>query len=59
MEHLRDALRIINSEMRNQYVLTYYTDTPPTAGDPPKVRLEVEKPKNFVVKVVFGQDQVY
>ena len=59
MEHLRDAFRIINSEMRNQYVLTYYTDSPPTAGDPPKVRLEVEKRKNFVVKVVFGQDQVY
>ena len=59
MDHLQQALRVINSEMRNQYVLTYYTDEPPKPGDPPEVRLEVEKRKNFVVKVVFGQDHVY
>ena len=58
-EQISRAFRLINAELRNQYVLTYYTDSPPEAGEPPRVEVEVPGRKGFRAKVVFGADQVY
>lgn len=59
MEQVTHALTLINADMRNQYVLTYYTDTPPTPGKPPEVRVDVAGRKGLQVKVVLGADQIY
>jgi Ca-activated chloride channel family protein len=58
-EQMLRAFAQINAEMRNQYVLTYYTETPPEPGRPPDVRLLVGKGKGFVVKTVLGADHIY
>ena len=58
-EQVRQAFAQISAEMRNQYVLTYYTDTPPQAGKPPEVIVLVEGMKGLVPKVTFGADQIY
>ena len=58
-EQISRAFELINAELRNQYVLTYYTDTPPDPGRPPKVRIEAPGFKGLKAKVVFGTDQVY
>jgi VWFA-related protein len=58
-EQISRAFSLINAELRNQYVLTYYTDTPPAPGKPPKVRIEAPDHKGLRAKVVFGTDQIY
>ncbi len=58
-EHLRRAFDQIHSELRNQYVLTYYTDQPPEAGEPPQVEVEVPGMKGLDVRTVFAADQVH
>jgi hypothetical protein len=58
-DQVSNALSLINADMRNQYVLTYYTDTPPEPGKPPEVRVDVAGRKGVQVKVVFGTDQIY
>jgi Ca-activated chloride channel family protein len=59
LEQVTRAFALINAELRNQYVLTYYTDTPPQPGSPPLVRIEASGQKGLRAKVVFGADQVY
>ncbi len=59
MEQVIAAFRLVNAELRNQYVLTYYTDAPPEPGQPPRVELQVPGHKGLKAKVVFGSDQVY
>jgi VWFA-related protein len=59
LDQVTNALSLINADMRNQYVLTYYTDTPPEPGKPPEVRVDVAGRKGVQVKVVFGADQIY
>jgi VWFA-related protein len=59
VDHMLRAFGQINAEMRNQYVLTYYTDSPPKPGDPPDVKVSVPGKKGLKVTVVFGADQVY
>ena len=56
---LERAFAQINAELRHQYVLTYYTDSPPTPGAPPRVELDVPGHKGLKAKVVFGADQIY
>lgn len=58
-ETLGHAFSQINLEMRNQYILTYYTDDPPAAGDPPKVTVSVPDMKGIKVKALLGADQIY
>ena len=58
-EQIDRAFTLINAELRNQYVLTYYTDTPPEPGRPPKVEVEAPGHKGLEAKVVFGTDQIY
>ncbi len=58
-DQMRQALALINAEMRNQYVLTYYTDTPPEPGKPPAVSVTVEGMKDLQVRTVLGADQIY
>jgi VWFA-related protein len=58
-EHLQRAFAQIRSELRNQYVLTYYTDQPPAAGEPPIVQVEVPGMKGLDVRTVFAADQIY
>ncbi len=58
-KQITEAFRHINAELRSQYVLTFYTDSPPSAGDPPEVRLTVPNRKQFEVKTVLGTDQIY
>ncbi len=59
LEQMRRALALINAEMRNQYVLTYYTDRPPEPGAPPRVTVEVDGMKDLQVRTVLGADQIY
>jgi Ca-activated chloride channel family protein len=59
LDQLRAALAQINAEMRNQYLLTYYTDTPPEPGVPPAVAVEVDGLRGLEVRAVLGADQVY
>jgi len=58
-ETLGHAFSQINLEMRNQYILTYYTDDPPTPGDPPEVKVTVPGMKGIKVKALLGADQIY
>ena len=58
-EQIGRAFELINAELRNQYVLTYYTDTPPRPGRPPRVTIEAPGFTGLRAKVVFGTDQVY
>lgn len=56
LEHIHRAFTQINLDLRNQYVLTYYTDTPPAPGAPPEVLVDVPDLKKLKVKAVFGAD---
>ena len=58
VEHIKRAFSQINLDLRNQYVLTYYTDEPPKPGKPPEVRVEVPEFKGLKVKAVFGADTI-
>lgn len=58
-DQIHRAFEVINAELRNQYVLTYYTDTPPEPGRPPRVEIEAPGFQGLQAKVVFGADQVY
>ena len=58
-DQLDRAFTLINAELRNQYVLTYYTDTPPEPGRPPAIEIDAPGHKGLRAKVVFGGDQVY
>ena len=58
-EQMARAFALINAELRNQYVLTYYTDKPPEPGRPPRVTIEAPGHKGLKAKVVFGADQIY
>ena len=58
-EQIARAFTLINAELRNQYVLTYYTDTPPEPGRPPRVEIDAPGHKGLRAKVVFGEDQIY
>lgn len=46
----------INLELRNQYVMTFYTDRVPSQKDRPQVK--VVGRKGLKVRTVFGEDQV-
>ncbi len=59
LEQIARAFTLINAELRNQYVLTYYTDTPPEPGSPPEVSIEAPGHEGLRAKVVFGADQIY
>lgn len=59
LDQMRQALAQINAEMRNQYVLTYYTDTPPEPGKPPQVKVRVDGMKGLKARAVLGADQIY
>ncbi len=59
LEQISRAFTLINAELRNQYVLTYYTDSPPQPGKPPKVTVEAPGHKGLRAKVVLGSDQIY
>ena len=56
---VEQALAQINAEMGNQYVLTYYTETPPEPGRPPQVIVAVDGMKGLRARAVFGADQIY
>jgi len=58
-EQLTRAFAQINSDLRNQYVLTYYTDKPPKPGEPPEVKIELEGFKNLEITTLLGADQIY
>lgn len=58
-KQISESFRHINAELRSQYVVTFYTDSPPEAGEPPLVRLTVPNRKQFGVKTVLGTDQIY
>jgi hypothetical protein len=59
LEQIDRAFTLINAELRNQYVLTYYTDTPPEPGRPPRVDVVAPAQKGLRAKVVFGEDQIH
>jgi Ca-activated chloride channel family protein len=59
LEQISRAFAAINAELRNQYVLTYYTDSPPEPGKPPQVKVEAPGYKGLKAKIVFGSDQIY
>ena len=59
LEQISRAFALINAELRNQYVLTYYTDSPPEPGRPPQVKVEAPGQKGMRAKVVFGSDQIF
>ena len=56
-EQITRAFDQIRSELRNQYVLTYYTDDPPRPGEPPVLDVEVEGFKGLKVKAILGADR--
>jgi len=58
-EQLSRAFAQINSDLRSQYVLTYYTDSPPEPGSPPEVDVVLEGFKNLEITTVLGADQIY
>ncbi len=59
VEHMHRAFAQIHSELRNQYVLTYYTEAPPSPGEPPQVRVEVPGHKGLETHVTFAADQIH
>lgn len=58
MEHVKRAFAQINLDLRNQYVLTYYTDALPEPGEPPEVLVSVPEMKGLKAKAVFGADRL-
>lgn len=58
LEHIQRAFSQINRALRNQYVLTYYTDNPPEPAEPPEVLVDVPDFKKLKVKAVFGADTI-
>jgi len=59
LSQVERALAQINAEMRNQYVLTYYTDTPPEPGKPPQVTVAVDGMRGLKARTVLGADRIY
>ena len=57
-EGIARAFAQINSELRHQYVLTYYTDDPPVDDPRRQVTVRVKDRKDVEVRSVLALDQV-